>query len=161
MYTNSCLLSSLLGCLVIFSVDRDSQAVPGDCWWMDCSWPLVWPCKGVHYPEVLYAGDVVLFHSFFFLDVMHSQIFFFLNKGIFPQSPSKLCTILISKWLVAVKIQKCDVLHFSKVTLTTVAERFCPWQGEYIGWYAVLGSNTNYLSIRKHIRESMFFVIFI
>ena len=47
----------MLGGLVVFSVDRDSQTVSGDCGWMDCSRPSVWPSQGVHHPEVCRDSD--------------------------------------------------------------------------------------------------------
>lgn len=47
----------MLGGLVVFSVDRDSQTVSGDCGWMDCSRPSVWPGQGVHHPEVCRDSD--------------------------------------------------------------------------------------------------------
>lgn len=50
MISLRCLL--MLGGLAVFSVDGDSQTISGDCGWMDCSRPSVWPCQGVHHPEV-------------------------------------------------------------------------------------------------------------
>ena len=66
-------------------MDRDGPTVFGDCGWMDCPRPLVWPCKRVHHPKVRHRDGEELKKDLLqhdFCKSRHSLLFLFRNKDV-------------------------------------------------------------------------------